>query len=177
VNESQFWALIADSRSEGRAGTEEQCEWLSAHLEQREPAEILEFERNFLRFFAKAYSWHLRNAAALLFGGCGDDSFMDFRAGLIAQGEEIYTRVFEQPDDLITLFEDAEQADLEAGAEAEETVLIGSSIQLVAQKTYESKTGLQMPLMFELPDEMTGENLDESELEARYPKLWAWDNA
>lgn len=166
MNESQFWAIIADSRSEGRAGTEEQSEWLSAHLEQLEPAEILEYERNYLTFFAKAYSWHLRDAAALLFGGCGDDSFMDFRAGLIAQGEEVYTGVLEQPDDLLTLLEDAE-----------EEILVGASIQYVAQKVYESKTGADMPLMLELPDEMTGESLGEAELETRYPQLWERDNA
>ena len=166
MNESQFWAIIADSRDEDRAGTEQQSEWLSAHLESLEPAEILEFERNYLTFFAKAYSWHLRDAASLLFGGCGDDSFMDFRAGLIAQGQEIYTAVFDEPDDLLTLLKDAE-----------EEILIGASIQYVAQKIYESKTGSDMPLMLELPDEMTGENLEESELEERYPKLWERDNA
>lgn len=161
MNESQFWALIADSRSEGRAGTEGQSAWLSAHLEQLEAAQILEFERHYLKVFAKAYSWHLRDAASLLFGGCGDDSFMDFRAGLIAQGKEIYTGVFEQPDDLLTLLEDAE-----------ETLLVGSSIGYAAQKIYESKTGACMPLMLELPDEMTGEQLEDYDLEKRYPKLW-----
>ena len=166
MNESQFWGLIADSRAEDRAGTDEQSEWLSAHLKQLEPAEILEFERNYLTFFAKAHAWHLRDAAALLFGGCGDDSFMDFRAGLIAQGQEIYTGVLEQPDDLLTLLNDAE-----------EEILVGSSIQYLAQKIYESKTGSDMPLPLELPDEMTGESLDESELEERYPKLWERDNA
>ncbi len=166
MNEAQFWAIIADSRDEDRAGTEAQSEWLSAHLDGSAPAEILEFERVYLTFFSKAYSWHLRDAAALLFGGCGDDSFMDFRAGLIAQGEEIFTGVLEQPDDLLTLLEDAE-----------ETILIGSSIQYVAQKVYESKTGLEMPLALELPDEMAGEPLEESELAARYPNLWERDNA
>lgn len=166
MNEAQFWAIIADSRRDGRAGTEDQAEWLSAHLEGLTPAEILEFSRNYLTFYAKSYSWHLRDAAALLFGGCGDDSFMDFRAGLIAQGEEIYAGVFEQPDDLLTLLEDAE-----------EEILVGASIQYVAQNIYESKTGEDMPLALELPDEMTGEPLDESELEERYPQLWERDNA
>ena len=135
-------------------------------MKRLEPAQILEFERNDLTFFAKAYSWHLRDAAALLSGGCGDDSFMDFRAGLIAQGEEIYTAVLEQLDELLTLLTDAE-----------EEILIGSSIQYVAQKIYESNTGSDMPLMLELPDKMAGEPLDESELEAQCPQLWERDNA
>jgi hypothetical protein len=166
MNEAQFWALIENSRDEDRACTEEQIEWLRSQLETFEPDQILAFATVYLGFFAKAYSWHLWDAAYLLFGGCSDDSFMDFRAGLIAQGQQLYTAILEQPDDLVSLFEDAE-----------ETILIGSDIQYLAQKIYEAKTGLDMPLMLELPDNAAGEHLDESELEAQYPKLWAHSEA
>jgi Protein of unknown function (DUF4240) len=138
---------------------------LSTKLETFEPDQILAFETVYLGFFAKAYSWHLWDAAYLLFGGCSDDSFMDFRAGLIAQ-KQLYTAILEQPDDFVSLFEDAE-----------ETILVGSSLQYLAQKIYEAKTGLDMPLMLELPDTAAGEHLDESELEAQYPKLWAHSEA
>jgi hypothetical protein len=166
MNETQFWALIETSRIEGRACTEEQIDWLRTQLEGFEPDQILAFATAYLGFFAKAYSWHLWDAAYLLFGGCSDDSFMDFRAGLIAQGQQLYTAILEQPDDLVSLFEDAE-----------ETILIGSGIQYLAQKIYEAKTGLDMPLMLELPDDAAGEHLEESELEIRYPKLWAHSEA
>jgi Protein of unknown function (DUF4240) len=166
MDETQFWALIETSRDEHRACTEEQVEWLRTKLEAFEPDQILAFEKVYLGFFAKAYSYHLWDAAYLLFGGCSDDSFMDFRAGLIAQGQQLYTAILEQPDDLVSLFEDAE-----------ETILIGSDIQYLAQKIYEAKTGLDMPLMLELPDTAVGEHLDESEFETRYPKLWAYSEA
>jgi hypothetical protein len=166
VNKTQFWALIEASRNEDRACTEEQIEWLCTQLETFEPDQILAFEKVYLGFFAKAYSYHLWDAAYLLFGGCSDDTFMDFRAGLIAQGQQLYTAILDQPDDLVSLFEDAE-----------ETILIGSDIQYLAQKIYETKTGLDMSLMLELPDNAAGEHLEESELELRYPKLWTHSEA
>lgn len=39
-------------------------------------------------------------AAYLIGGGCSDDSFIDFRAGLIAQGRDWYHTVLASPDSL-----------------------------------------------------------------------------
>jgi hypothetical protein len=39
-------------------------------------------------------------AAYLIGGGCSDDSFMDFRAGLIAQGRDWYHKAAASPDSL-----------------------------------------------------------------------------
>jgi hypothetical protein len=36
----------------------------------------------------------------LIGGGCSDDGFIDFRAGLIAQGRDWYERAAASPDDL-----------------------------------------------------------------------------
>ncbi len=44
--------------------------------------------------------WDVWAAGYLIGGGCSDDSFMDFKAGLIALGRTWYERVVDCPDDL-----------------------------------------------------------------------------
>ncbi|MEI5006890.1 DUF4240 domain-containing protein [Streptomyces sp. PmtA] len=44
--------------------------------------------------------WDVRAAAYVIGRGCSDDSFMDFRAGLIALGRAWYERAIGPPDSL-----------------------------------------------------------------------------
>jgi hypothetical protein len=44
------------------------------------------------------YRWDVWAAAYLIGGGCSDDSFMDFRAGLISQGRDWYQKAADSPD-------------------------------------------------------------------------------
>jgi hypothetical protein len=46
------------------------------------------------------YRWDVWAAACLIGGGCSDDSFIDFRAGLIAQGRVWYQKAADSPDSL-----------------------------------------------------------------------------
>ncbi|XIE77187.1 DUF4240 domain-containing protein [Streptomyces sp. SBR177] len=46
------------------------------------------------------YRWDVWAAAYLIGGGCSDDGFMDFRAGLIALGRDWYERAAACPDSL-----------------------------------------------------------------------------
>lgn len=54
----------------------------------------LEQERNGL------YRWDIWAAAHLIGGGCSDDSFSDFRAGVVALGRDWCERVRTNPDAL-----------------------------------------------------------------------------
>jgi hypothetical protein len=46
------------------------------------------------------YRYDLWAAAYLIGGGCSDDGFIDFRAGLIAQGRDWYHKAAASPDSL-----------------------------------------------------------------------------
>jgi len=46
------------------------------------------------------YRYDLWAAAYLIGGGCSDDGFIDFRAGLIAQGRDWYQKAAASPDSL-----------------------------------------------------------------------------
>ena len=50
--------------------------------------------------YLAVYRWDMRAAACLIGDGCSDESFMDFRAGLIAQGRDWYRGAAASPDSL-----------------------------------------------------------------------------
>ena len=48
--------------------------------------DILQYQERFDEVHAALYRWDVWGAAYLIAGVCSDDSFVDFRAGLRAQG-------------------------------------------------------------------------------------------
>jgi len=75
-------------------------EALTDHLATRTRQEILQYQDRFDELHGALYRWDLWAAAYLIAGGCSDDSFMDFRAGLIAQGRDWYYKAAASPDSL-----------------------------------------------------------------------------
>ncbi|MBC6457604.1 DUF4240 domain-containing protein [Actinomadura sp. HBU206391] len=67
------------------------------------PEQIIAFGGTFSEIWSSAYRYSLWGAAYLIEGGCGDDGFMDFRAGLILLGRDTFTRALEDPDSLAEL--------------------------------------------------------------------------
>ncbi|MGV9708751.1 DUF4240 domain-containing protein [Streptomyces sp. NPDC003483] len=65
---------------------------LTAHLATRPADEILAFEDRFARLRDTVCRWDVWAAAYLIGGGCSDDRFSDFTAGLVALGREWYDR-------------------------------------------------------------------------------------
>ncbi|MFD9948478.1 DUF4240 domain-containing protein [Nonomuraea sp. NPDC059023] len=68
------------------------------------PAEaVVDYRQHYDEYKAALCRWDVWAAAYLIGGGCSDDSFMDFRAGIIAQGRECYQVALANPDDLADL--------------------------------------------------------------------------
>ena len=61
---------------------------LTDHLATLTEQDILEYYECFEKMHGALYRRDLWAAAYLIGGGCSDDSFIDFRAGLILQGHE-----------------------------------------------------------------------------------------
>jgi Protein of unknown function (DUF4240) len=99
MHTDDFWELIEAARASavaGRAFHEVLADLLGARTEQ----EILEYQEKFDEAHQALYRWDVWAAAYLIGGGCSDDSFIDFRAGLIAQGRGWYQKAAESPDNL-----------------------------------------------------------------------------
>ncbi|MEV4508425.1 DUF4240 domain-containing protein [Dactylosporangium sp. NPDC049525] len=138
----EWWDLIESARSScgERAGDRDPADDpLPAAVLDRvaalSPSQIIAFERRFTTVFEAAYLAPLWAAAYLIEGGCGDDGFMDFRAGLILQGRPAFEQAVADPDTLADLPVVSRMATTDKGWLGCEAMLY------VARTAYERRTG------------------------------------
>jgi hypothetical protein len=99
VTPETFWGIIETARSQ--SGPELPFDQaLTRQLASLTEDGIFEFQETFYQLRNALYRWDVWAAAYLIGGGCSDDSFIDFRAGVIAQGREWYEKAQASPDSL-----------------------------------------------------------------------------
>jgi Protein of unknown function (DUF4240) len=94
-----FWDLIEAGRASAGPGKPFH-QALTDLLAGRTREEILQYQDRFDEMHRAVYRWDMRAAAYLIGDGSADDSFMDFRAGLIAQGRDWYHTAAASPESL-----------------------------------------------------------------------------
>ncbi len=148
------------------------CELLAAELQRLPVPELKAWDAQLTDFFYRAYSYDLWGAIVLIKGGCGDDSFMDFRFTLISLGRKIYERAMAEADSL-------------ADVDFKDPTFEG--YQYVASRVYEERMRAQGRTQQQLDEEEererahmprhpkgpAGKEINEWEMEARYPRLAA----
>lgn len=158
MTDTEFWNIIAQSR-DGIESQEEQAERLIDILAELPPEEIQGFDQFFQGLRNESYRWDLWGAAYVIHGGCSDDGFDYFRAWLIGQGKEVYTKALENPDSLADVLND------DNFAEDEELLYAASN-------AYEQSTGDDLPPSgVSLTPEPSGEPWEEDEVEGMFPRL------
>ena len=73
---------------------------LTDHLATLGEQDIVEYRECFEKTHGVLYRYDLWAVAYLIGAGCPDDGFIDFRAGLIAQGRDWYQKAAASPDSL-----------------------------------------------------------------------------
>jgi Protein of unknown function (DUF4240) len=143
MDTTDFWSLIETART-GSSGSEEAvAQSLVDRLAATSKLEILEYHHQFERVHSAIYRWDVWAAAYLIGGGCSDDSFIDFRAGLIAQGREWYERAAACPDTL------ADHPDVIAAAHASHNeALFNEPFNYAAPSAYMRITGISTGSVF-----------------------------
>jgi hypothetical protein len=182
MDEDEFWTIIETARAMPRPLSEA----LVDLLVELPLTRILDYEERFDALHEAVYRWDVWAAAYLIGGGCSDDSFMDFRAGLIGLGREWYERAAETPDSLA-----GHPLVVAAGsADDLEEALFYEDLNYVAMHAYERKTGVdgsfyeaqdEREVASPKPDgpsglEPMGEDFDfddEAEMRQRLPRLSA----
>lgn len=91
MDPERFWQLIEQADTPGALH-----ELLGALPEP----DLVAFERLHDEAVDRAYDWGVWGAAYVINGGCGDDTFMDFRAYLVSLGRAIYEAALADPDSL-----------------------------------------------------------------------------
>jgi len=177
VNEDDFWGIVEAARADDKAFHEA----LEDRLAERSAEEICAFQARFDELDAAVCRWDVWAAAHLIGGGCSDDSFADFRAGLIALGREWHERVRRSPDALAD-----HPAVIKAATDGEGYPVFYEQAGHAAAKAYERITGKDEHDFYEAVDEHRdshdpdedeadmGEEFDfddDAEMRARLPRL------
>ena len=85
MDEAAFWAIVEEARAAAPDDMDERCEALKRPLLKLDSASAAAFQAMFVQMMHRAYAWNLWGAANVIHGGCGDDTFSDFRASLISR--------------------------------------------------------------------------------------------
>ncbi|MYS23642.1 Protein of unknown function [Streptomyces sp. DvalAA-14] len=130
-----FWHLIETARSRAtESGTFDEA--LVDLLALRSEREVLAYQERFEELLGALYRWDVWAAADLIGGGCSDDGFTDFRAGVIAQGRTWYERVAADPDSLA-----GHPLVAAAAGAGDRHVLFYEAVNYVAPAAFERLTG------------------------------------
>lgn len=104
MTETEFWELIENSKLESQENISTQTSLLMEWLSGRSEGEIFDFDAHRRKFTNLAHTAELWCAVNLYMGYCSDDSFDYFKAWLVAQGKDAYTKSVEDPDSLLNIF-------------------------------------------------------------------------
>ena len=163
MDEDKFWQIIQSTKDKAKDDFENQQEELEKKLQKLTPDEIILFGNRFRFFRGQAYTWKLWGAIYIIHGGCGDDSFNDFREWVIGQGKEFYYKTIKDPETLVEV-----ETEL-----IEETEWEG--LGYVPSTVFEELTGQKMPYPFKENIETIGTEWKEKgdDLKNMFPKLYA----
>ena len=156
-----FWGIV-ESSTPRPFSVEGATKRLVSVLTTMGEVEVLEFCREFDRRMDEAYTWELWGVAYLIHGGCGDDSFLDFRSSLIAQGREIYEKAIEDAESLISI----DRSELEE--------MFEEGYSYAPTRAYEQMTGSAPDTGVSRKPEPTGTRWDETResLQDAFPRAW-----
>ena len=97
---------------------------------------VLTYATHFQRAKDELDRWDIWAAAYLIAGGCGDDSFVDFKAGLVTLGYDWHQRVVANPDSLAD-----HPAVVQAATGGDRHVLFAESVNYVPSYAFKQITG------------------------------------
>jgi Protein of unknown function (DUF4240) len=164
MDTSQFWRLIERSKAENGGDCHQQSAALTSALLALPAKEIKEFDRLFFHCQDQAYRNDLWAAAYIINGGSSNDGFEYFRRWLIGRGEEIYTAALRDPESLLSVVKPRLEGAPFYYYECED---LGKA----ARRAYEQKTQRAMEGNPRPGLELIGEDWDEEDLPAMFPKL------
>ncbi|MFL5730781.1 MAG: DUF4240 domain-containing protein [Cytophagaceae bacterium] len=160
--EEKFWAIVQSSFDKTNGDFEEQQIQLASLLKSLALQEIILFDNRFRELRGRAYNWQLWAAIYIIHGGCGDDSFMDFRDWVIAQGNFFYYRTISDPETL-------------AEVETERIEIEWEGMGYIPSTVFKKLTGKEIPSEYRENQEITGTEWedDSDTLKNMFPKLYA----
>lgn len=161
MDQAAFWKLIHQAREQAPDEDWEMLEILQRVLLQLPADEITSFNTRLHEQLVRSYRNDLWAAAYIINGGCSDDGFVYFRCWLIGQGQTVFENALRDPETL------ADQLN-----EQHEFVELEDLLTLPA-RTYQEKTGQEIPWPDLPPYELTGPDWEEESVDEMFPRLTA----
>lgn len=109
-----FWQTIENSRV-SPLNIDQMSQSLERSLQESSEEDLRAFCEAFDQCMDQAYTWELWGFAYLANGGCSDDTFMDFRASLVALGEDVFASAVADAESLLSLDESEIESMFEEG--------------------------------------------------------------
>ena len=162
MNTAKFWSMIEAAHQQSGNDPAKQHEFLVESLYDLSPEDIQEFDRLLWMMMAQADRTDIGEAVWLIECGCDDDEFHDFRNWLIAQGQTVYNKVLEDPENL-------------SGIVGKEHRYNGFPVSIVytASEAYERKAGQKIPRTgyYEKPSLISGDLSADNDLVKNPPRI------
>jgi Protein of unknown function (DUF4240) len=143
VQLTEFWSLVERARDDAANGG---GDWpsgpvigraLTARLAQQPAERIVQFYRCYEGVAARAHQWALCAAAYVIWGYISDDSFIDFKAGLVGLGRETFEQAATDADALA----DHPMVQAIAAGQLDRFALAAEAIHFAASEAYEQHSG------------------------------------
>jgi hypothetical protein len=158
MDETKFWELVQRAHDGASDDMDRKCELLKAEIGKLSKNQASDFAVLFDTIMNRAYSHELWGAAYVIHGGCGDDTFNDFRSSLISRGRAGFERALADPDSL------ADEA-------FDETAWFYEGYQYAVTAAVKAVAGSRPGRR--LPDRPSGEDWIEDDLGTLLPRLSA----
>jgi hypothetical protein len=161
LSEDKFWKIIETSFNNSGGDFGQQKEELSKELHKLPLQDLILFGNRFSQLRGNAYTWELWGAIYIIHGGCGDDSFMDFRDWVISQGKDFYYNTLSNPESLVNIEQNRIDIDWEG-------------MGYIPLSVFAERTQQEIPSEFEENHEISGEEWkeDSDDLKKKFPVLW-----
>jgi hypothetical protein len=158
VDEAQFWQLVQRAHDAAGGDMDRKCQLLRAEIGKLLKSAAIDFAALFDTMMDRAYSHQLWGAAYVIHGGCGDDTFSDFRSSLISRGRVCFERAIANPESL-------------ADEEFDDPTWFYEGYQYAVTAGVKAVAGSQPGRRH--PDRPSGEQWREDDLPALFPRLSA----
>lgn len=157
MDEQKFWSMVQHAHELSAGDMDEKCERIQEAVAKLSGPDAAAFSAIFDAKLAAAYAWPLWGAAYVINGGCGDDSFSDFRAALISRGRDAFERALADPDSL-------------AAADFDEGAWFYEGYQYAVIEGAEAALGSTPPAT-QHPAEPSGQRWSEESVYGLFPRL------
>lgn len=158
MDESKFWSIVQRAHVESGGDMDEKCEAVKTSVASLPKEDAKVFSRLFDEMMDRAYSWPLWAAAYIIHGGCGDDSFSDFRASLISRGHQSFESAIANPESLVD-------------EESDEDTLFYEGYQYAVTDGVKASAGFVPGRTNPHPENPSGKEWEEDNVYELFPKL------